>query len=115
MNEDDKPTAAVIDLEKERLKAKHTPVIATKYSMGCRHKHTVVDQRARTVECDDCGASLDPLQVLWDLACDHSRLLAEFRHTERKLKRAREDLEETLRLERNAKARLANARRKLRN
>jgi hypothetical protein len=113
MSEDSKPTAAVIDLEKERLKAKRGPTVTRKHTHGCRHRHSVVDQRARTVECDDCGAVLDPVQTLWTLATDHSMFVYELSQAKKSLAEARDRLEDTLRQERNARARLQRLQKKL--
>lgn len=113
MLDDEKPSAAIIDLEKHRLKAKRGPTVTRKHTLGCRHKHSVVDMRARTVECDDCGADLDPVQVLWNLSTDYSSFVAELSNAKRSLADARERLEETLRQERNARARLKRLEKKL--
>lgn len=30
----------------------------------CEHRHSLLDERARVLECHDCGASLDPYAIL---------------------------------------------------
>lgn len=39
----------------------------------CLHRRTVVDAAARRVECSDCKASLDPIDVLEMLANEETR------------------------------------------
>lgn len=70
---------AIGDLERtERLGVKAEPWD------GCRHRRTEIDERLRTVECKDCGAHLDPIEVLLDIAKTwrreslHAKRIAEF-------------------------------------
>ena len=47
----------------------------TRYELSkCQHKHVTVDERLAEVECQDCGAKLNPMQVLARLAREESRL-----------------------------------------
>ena len=61
---DDEPTN-IISLSEAR----------TRYSVGtCQHKHFSVDEILDEVECSDCGAKLNPMQVLVRLAREESVL-----------------------------------------
>ena len=40
---------------------------------GCQHRATDIDTTLRTVSCHDCGAMLDPVEVLIGFALDWSR------------------------------------------
>jgi hypothetical protein len=113
-HEDDEPLAAVIDFAAARVSAKEGPPLKTKHSLGCRHRHSVIDQRARTVECDDCKAVLDPIQVLWDLANHYQRYHYTLDQTMAKVKKAEARLDDLRRQERNTKARIARAKRRAR-
>jgi len=42
---------------------------------ACRHHYLVVDEEKRAVRCRDCGVSLDPFQVLWEMANKERRWL----------------------------------------
>lgn len=73
----------------------------------CSHAQTVVDLNAREVECEVCGAPLDPIQVLDRLARDGTNL----RWAREELKRVKERVEELKAEEKRVKARLRRARR----
>ena len=75
------------------------------YSKTCRHLQAVVDDVARTVTCDDCGAELDPIAVLESLAQNHDRYAAARDRAKQEAKQAEERLAELRRQEKNAKAR----------
>ena len=67
------------DLERtERLSIKHRDWDA------CKHRRTLIDERLRTVDCKDCGARLDPVEVLIDIARSwrsdslHAKRIADF-------------------------------------
>ena len=46
----------------------------TRYRPGqCQHKHMTVDEQLNEVECDDCGAKLNPVAVLLRFANEESR------------------------------------------
>lgn len=38
----------------------------------CRHRHMTVDEELNTVQCDDCGAQLNPVAVLMRFATEES-------------------------------------------
>lgn len=61
---------------------------------GCRHRnHTaVVDKELRIVECENCGAILDPIEVLIELAVRYREVdykLDQMRKYEEKLEQQR--------------------------
>lgn len=72
----------------------------------CSHSHSIVDNNARIVKCRACGAELDPIAVLWQLAhkADSFRWMAE----EKRRLEAR--VAELKKEEVNIKARIRNAR-----
>lgn len=78
--------------------------------MTCRHFSTLVDPNMRTVECEKCGAELDPFEVV------HQYALGERAHAWAKetIGDLRKSIHELKRLERNAKVRLKRLERKLR-
>lgn len=39
----------------------------------CQHKHMTVDEELNEVECDDCGAKLNPVAVLLRFSQEESR------------------------------------------
>lgn len=39
-----------------------------------RHEHIVVDAKNRSIQCHDCGATLDPFDVLYDAAQEHKSI-----------------------------------------
>lgn len=55
---------------------------------GCRHNRTLIDERLRVVDCRVCGARLDPIEVLLDIAKHwrseswQARQIAEFQRKE---------------------------------
>ena len=53
----------------------------------CYHKGKTLDEECRMVICDQCGAYLDPFDVLYRMVCDSE---AKQRH----LKRLNDDIEE---------------------
>ncbi|KKN87382.1 hypothetical protein LCGC14_0258370 [marine sediment metagenome] len=112
MADDEKPMAAVIDFATAGVRAKDGPPLTTTYSLGCRHKHSVIDKRARSVECRDCEASLDPIEVLWYLANHYARYHYALDQAIREVRKMEARLKELKREERNTKARIARAKRK---
>jgi chromosome segregation ATPase len=78
----------------------------------CAHERSVVSQRARTLQCRDCGVDLDPIDVLSRLANQRERELRDAMHVRRELDYLRAELERLRREERNAKSRIRTARRR---
>ena len=75
----------------------------------CRHMPVTVCDTTRVVECDLCGAILDPVQVLLDIAY-MERLLY---HSEKALAAANKRTVELRKEEKRIKARLKTARARL--
>lgn len=104
IDEDVKP-GNVIEVDFQR------PLLVTGTSNrreSCLHRQKMVDRRKRTVECTSCGAFLDPLDALADVAADGSNLLWARRELARINKRIAELKEE----EKRVKARLRRAKKK---
>lgn len=81
---------------------KRPPIIQARYKPGrraCFHNHTEVDIAARVIECSDCGAELDPYQVLGrlrhssdysDAVSERRRLLLEIEELKKERQRLRD-------------------------
>lgn len=109
------PTATARNRERNADAEELEALAVTKapWSPGtCRHRNSIVDPDARTLRCKRCGVDLDPIEVLDDVA----RFLAEDVLTRqlltKQIEKLRGELTELQRLERNAKSRLAAARRR---
>lgn len=67
----DRPIATVISLAGRTHSERRDRVRkASKLKPYCQHEFAVIDYQARAVECDKCGAPLDPLAVLNTVAND---------------------------------------------
>lgn len=44
------------------------PVFEIVNNTGCQHKRSILDTKLRKVTCRDCGAELDPIEVLFQMA-----------------------------------------------
>jgi hypothetical protein len=75
----------------------------------CAHLHVEVDERARIVECVDCGASVDPIAALSMLAHEIDRYTMAREEAQRRARVAENDLEVLKRAVKNAKAQLRRA------
>lgn len=71
----------------------------------CQHKHQSVDGDLRVIECRDCGATLDPVQVVLGWAKDWDRYAISVKHLRREKKRLTGDIAELKRELGNLKAR----------
>jgi len=103
----------VINLEKARVQLEEGAPIRRKFGRPCAHKHTMVNADQRIVTCEKCGAELDPIAVLDDLAREFWRYQGPLQIVESKLRKAQQKLDDTTREERNARARLKRLQRKL--
>ena len=45
-------------------------LIVRRVNFGCQHRNFDVDPSAAYVQCRDCGEKLDPMWVLYRIACD---------------------------------------------
>lgn len=79
------------------------PVVRKRY---CRHLRTELEETSRRVYCADCEEELDAFDVLVTLAHEFERYESARDEAKRLAKQARKGLDELLRQERNAKARL---------
>lgn len=109
MTDEDTPVVAtIVRLHPERdLTAEDAPVtrVATT-GRYCPHLHVRLDTTAHKVYCNGCDLEVDPFAFLLKLAGDWQRWSVYQKECQRRGKEARERLDEVLRLERNARARL---------
>jgi hypothetical protein len=78
----------------------------------CPHRRYELDDEKHRVFCRDCKREVDAYAVLHDLARAPERYIGSRREAQRRSKIATGNLEDLLRQERNAKARLRRARTK---
>jgi len=72
----------------------------------CYHnKHIIVSEHARTVECEECEAVIDPFEFLMDWAKGNSRWEHDLKRLKDECKRIGKRIATLKRLERNAKNR----------
>jgi len=72
----------------------------------CRHRNTFVCEEQRSVECADCGAKLDPIDVLIQHMRHRERLMFEARFLQSDITRLKTELEVIKRDVRNGRARI---------
>ncbi len=58
-----------------------------KENKPCAHRHLLCDPREKTLECEDCGRTVDPFQALWGI-------VREIDQEWEKIRRARKEDEE---------------------
>jgi hypothetical protein len=75
----------------------------------CRHKHIIVCEKSRTIECDTCGAAIDPFDFMLRWAKEDRFLEYRMKQLKEELKRLGEKLGKLRRMEKNVKARLRRA------
>jgi hypothetical protein len=100
---DFKPRDADLDIGL-RIKSRHFD--------RCRHERTVIDEELRTVECKDCGASLDPVEVLIGWAREWGRYADSVKSLRAEVARRSKELDDLTRKRNNIKAQLRRAERK---
>lgn len=83
------------------------PVASDTFVPGtwCAHHRTRLDNTAHRVYCRDCGREMDPFAVLQHIAGDIEHWITYRKAAERRARTAQANLDELLRLERNAKSR----------
>ena len=72
----------------------------------CPHKHIIVCEKSRTLECEVCGAIIDPFDFMLKWAMEDRSLEYRVKHLKNELKRLGEKLRKLKTMEKNAKARL---------
>jgi len=80
--------------------------VRTKPHEHCMHRKAIIDEAAHRVYCRECDAELDPLERLLRIANDWERFIRERDRVVRDARVARVRLDELLRQERNARARI---------
>jgi hypothetical protein len=78
----------------------------------CRHKYIIVCEKSRTLECDTCGAAIDPFDFMLKWAKEDRSLEYRMKQLKDELKRLGEKLGKLRRMEKNVRARLGRARAK---
>jgi hypothetical protein len=73
---------------------------------GCQHKNVTLVEDSHKLICRDCDAEVDPFAFLIRLTADWERWVGIRKEAERRARLAVARLEETLRLEQNARARV---------
>lgn len=73
MSDEERSDAQVINLASLRPGERAPIVEAPRKYTGCQHPQVEVDARLRTVQCADCDVTLDPVQVLLDMADRYRR------------------------------------------
>lgn len=108
MQRDEATLAEVVRLHPDRdLTDEDAPVASAPRAPGyCSHKHIALDEELHRVICRDCDREVDPFKYLMRLARDWEGYARFRKEAIRRAHEARERLEEILRLERNARARL---------
>jgi hypothetical protein len=98
-------------------KAIESPMqVENRYAHGCPDWHRrgiKLNQVNRRIYCKTCGEELDMFEYIEQLARDWAWTTSTHRSAVEKRKVAEKRLDEVLRQERNAKARLKNAKRRL--
>ena len=101
------PEADVVRLHPDRdLQDDDAALHRRHQSLDCRHRRATIDDDAHKLFCRDCDREIDPIRFLTDLM---GRWEIHVRHRKEAARRANEAqtrLDEILRLERNARARL---------
>lgn len=86
--------------------------IREEYDGYCQHSSANINSGMRSLTCRECGADLDAFDWLLRLSRHTSRYVSARKDAEQRAAAARDRLNEILRLERNAKARLQRLKRK---
>ena len=104
--ENDNVWAEVVPLYRDRDLEDDDAPLRLGEKRPCLHRKTRLDRDAHRLYCHECDAEVDPFAFLVRLAGEWGRWVTHRKEAERRAKAAHERLEETLRLERNARARL---------
>jgi hypothetical protein len=95
--------------EPPRIEPRKPFELLVRHGKYCRHRRPEVCREERVVTCADCGATLDPFDVLCTQAEHRVRLMFEAKHLQNEIARHRETIVELKRQEQNAKARIRRA------
>lgn len=72
----------------------------------CQHKHLVVCEKSRTLECDVCGATIDPFDFMLRWAKEDRFLEYRLKEMQEDLIRTAKKIQNLKRIEKNIGARL---------
>lgn len=75
----------------------------------CRHRHVIAVEKTRMLECDHCGATIDPFDFIWDWANERVRFRYQNRELQLQCKETQKRLDDLKRQERNIRARIKRA------
>lgn len=109
---DSKARAAIDAALADHVKLEHLAQAIEAKRSACRHQHSIIDRKVRTLRCKDCGADLDPFDRIAGIAEGNTRLyrqIVDRDRLERQLKNLRTDLEQLKAEEKRSKARAAAA------
>jgi hypothetical protein len=84
--------------------------IRRRHELKCQHRRTTVDEVTRSVECRDCGATLDATEILLEWAREWNKRWANATTLLRERDRLKKEIEDLKRQRRNIKAQIARAR-----
>lgn len=79
---------------------------------ACRHVHSIIDRKGRTLRCKDCGADIDPFDRIAGIAEGNHRLyrqIVDRDRLERQIQTMRAEVEQLKTEEKRAKSRAATA------
>ncbi len=87
--------------------------IQTRHEQKCKHVRQGIDEELRTVDCRDCGATLDPVQVLVHWARDWDNVERRLQRSKRETRQLSQEIEELKRQKKNLAAQVARLRGKV--
>lgn len=102
----DETTAEIVALFPDRDLTDDDAPIHRDPKDHCQHRKIRLDQDAHKVFCRECDAEVDPFMYLMRFAGDWEFWVRHRKEAERRAREAHTRLEETLRLERNARGRV---------
>ncbi|HBM0000633.1 TPA: hypothetical protein LT059_005254 [Salmonella enterica subsp. enterica serovar Kodjovi] len=78
----------------------------------CHHPSIFVNEHDRQCRCQKCGAIIEPFDYLLDLAKKRTRMAGDVKALRHEEKYRRENIENLIQIEKNAKARIKRLNRK---
>lgn len=107
MERDEERLAEVVAIHPDRdLEDEDAPLDTKPRGPACLHRRIRLDTEAHRAYCRECDREIDPFAFLKGLAGDWERYMRFRKEAERRARAAEARLQELLRLERNARARL---------
>jgi hypothetical protein len=109
---DSKARAAIDAALADHVKLEHLSQAIEAKRSACRHQHSIIDRKSRTLRCKDCGADIDPFDRIAGIAEGNTRLyrqIVDRDRLERQIKNLRAEVDMIKGEEKRAKSRLAAA------